>query len=292
MIPNKGRALGGTAKGCLFVHEQRPCGTYRLWPWLLLPAFSAMNAAGQTVPPVTAVPAPSANIRSPSGAGSPSLQVTPITVAPKIDGILDDFCWQAVMATREFTQVDPNEGAAPTEQTEMKVAQDSDYLYVAVRCFDREARKVIGAQLQNDAKVNSDDTVSLVFDTFGQQRDGYLFILTPRGAKLDALLGPAGIRTEWDAIWEGAGKIDEAGWVAEFAIPFKSLSFGPAGNAWGFNVERVIRRKREAVRWASPFKNKTVESLPDAGRLEGLSGIRKGLGIDFQPFMVEPTPGQ
>ena len=70
-----------------------------------------------------------------------------------------------------------------------------NYLYVAVRRLDSEPGKVIAAQLQNDAKVDSDDTVSLVFDTFGQQRDGYLFILTPRGAKLDALLGPAGIRT-------------------------------------------------------------------------------------------------
>lgn len=231
-------------------------------------------------------PAPPNLPSSPLRQGQPSLQVMQVTDRPNVDGQLDDLCWQRTPVIREFTQVDPHEGAAPTERTEMRVVQDSDYLYVAVRCFDREPEKIVAAQLQNDAPVKSDDTVSIVFDTFGQQRDGYMFILTPAGAKFDALIGPGGIKSEWDAIWEGGARIDSEGWVAEFAIPFKSLSFGPAGSPWGFNVERVIRRKQEVVRWASPFKNKTIESLADAGRLEGLSGIRKGIGIDFQPFLV------
>lgn len=216
----------------------------------------------------------------------PRLLATVTAERPKIDGRLDDPCWQTAPVTQEFTQVDPMEGAIPTERTELRVVYDSDYLYVAVRCFDREPDKIVAAQLQNDAPVSTDDTVSLVFDTFGQMRDGYLFIVTPRGAKYDSLVATGGPKAEWDAIWDADGKIDAEGWVAEFAIPFKSLSFQPGGAPWGFNVERVIRRKREAVRWASPFKNKSVESLADAGRLEGLTGLRKGIGIDIQPFLV------
>ncbi len=231
-------------------------------------------------------PAVMENALSGRSGSIPSFLVTATSVRPQIDGTLDDFCWQMAQSTESFTQVDPQEGAPPTERTELRVLQDQDYLYIGVRCFDRDAKRIVAAQMQNDSDVSTDDTISLVFDTFGNQRDGYLFMLTPRGAKLDALLGPEGVRAEWDAIWEGASRMDNEGWTAEFAIPFKSLSFGPAGSPWGFNLERVIRRKREAVRWASPFKNKSVQSLADAGRLEGLSDIRKGIGIDVQPFLV------
>lgn len=216
----------------------------------------------------------------------PGTRVVTTAVTPVIDGRLDDLCWQSAAVIREFTQVEPREGARPTEQTEVRLVYDRDFLYAAVHCFDSEPKKIVATQLGQDSAIGSDDTVSLVFDTYGRRREGYLFILNPIGAKLDALLGPGGTRTEWDTIWEGAARIVEDGWVAEFAIPFKSLSFGPAGTAWGFNVERVVRRKRESSRWASPFKNKAVESLPDAGLIEGLTTLRKGVGLDLLPFMV------
>jgi hypothetical protein len=223
---------------------------------------------------------------SPGTVRLPGAKVVSTALPPVIDGRLDDLCWQSAEAITQFTQVEPREGALPTERTEVRLVYDRDVLYVAVHCFDREPGKIVATQLGQDSAVGADDTVSLVFDTYGRRREGYLFILNPIGAKLDALLGPGGTRTEWDAIWDGAGRILEDGWAAEFAIPFKSLSFGPVGTVWGFNVERVIRRKRESARWASPFKNKVVESLPDAGFLEGLTTLRKGVGLDLQPFMV------
>jgi hypothetical protein len=216
----------------------------------------------------------------------PEIVAGRVSTHPRIDGILDDACWSGVQVMDNFTQVDPREGARPTERTELLVVHDRDHLFIAVRCFDSEPDKIVAAQLQNDAPVSSDDTVTLVFDTFGLKRDGYLFILTPKSAHFDALVAPGGPKTEWDAIWEGAGRIGVDGWVAEFSIPFKSLSFGTGTEPWGFNVERVIRRKWEVVRWASPFKNKSIESLADAGRLEGLTELRRGLGIDVQPFLV------
>jgi hypothetical protein len=216
----------------------------------------------------------------------PNLPMLPTDAPPKIDGKLDDLCWTSGPVSSDFKQVEPKEGGAPTERTEIRARYNANFLYLAVRCFDREPDRIVGKQLQSDADVSTDDTVTVVFDTFGLKRDGYMFILTPRGSKFDALIGSEGVKSEWDTIWEGAGHIDEQGWVAEFAIPFKSVSFSTAGAPWGFNVERVIRRKQEVVRWASPFKNKSISSLADAGRLEGFTGINKGMGIDVQPFLV------
>ena len=265
-----------------------------LWGGLLSASLSAAQPveeprAGAVTSPVEIVQPPAREVDLPRTSPLrelPNLPLLPTASPPRIDGKLDDACWTSGPISSEFRQVDPKEGAAPTERTEIRARYDANFLYLGVRCFDREPARIVATQMQSDADVSTDDSVTIVFDTFGLKRDGYMFILTPRGAKLDALIGSGGTKVEWDAIWEGAARIDEEGWVAEFAIPFKSVSFGPAGTPWGFNVERVIRRNREVVRWASPFKNKTITSLADAGRLEGFTGINRGLGIDVQPFLV------
>ncbi len=206
---------------------------------------------------------------------------------PIIDGRLDDVCWANAPVIDKFTQVEPVEGAAPSERTEVRMLYDHDYLFIGIHCFDREPARIVAKQMQRDADMDSDDTLALVFDTFGRKRTGYLFKITPRGATQDALLEADGAqKTEWDTVWTGLSRIDETGWTAEIAIPFKSLSFDPHRDVWGFNVERVIRRRQETVRWAAPFQNKNVTSLADLGELRDLSGMRKGLGLEFKPFLV------
>ena len=217
----------------------------------------------------------------------PSLRMIPTTVPPQIDGKLDDPCWQNAPTISDFTQVEPRAGAAPTERTEVRLTYDRDYLFIAVRCFDREPDKIVAKQMQREADLESDDTIALAFDTFARKRTGYYFRVTPSGATEDSLLDPDGKpKTEWDTIWNARTRIDELGWTAEIAIPFKSISFDPGGSVWGFNVERVIRRKQEIVRWASPDLNKNVTSVADLGQLRDMAGMRQGLGIEFKPFFV------
>ena len=218
---------------------------------------------------------------------SPSLRVAPTSVAPVVDGRLDDICWQNAPIISEFTQVEPAEGAKPTERTEVRVLYDRDSLYFAVRCYDKDARKIVAKQLQQDADQTSDDNITLTFDTFGQNRAGYLFRVNPAGAREDGLIETTGdLKTAWDTIWHGYSRVDHEGWTTEIAIPFKSLAFDPKRTVWGFNIERQIRRRQEIVRWAFPFKNKTISSLTDLGELQNLSGLRKGLGLEIKPFLA------
>ncbi|MGI8603240.1 MAG: DUF5916 domain-containing protein [Verrucomicrobiales bacterium] len=217
----------------------------------------------------------------------PGLGITPTAVPPIIDGRLDDVCWSSAALISDFTQVEPRQGVAPSERTEVRLTYNRDYLFIGVRCFDREPGKISAKQMQREGDMESDDTIALTFDTFGRKRTGYLFMVTPSGGTKDALLEADGRpRTEWDTIWEARPRLDSEGWTVEIAIPFKSVSFDPVASFWGFNVERVIRRKQEIVRWAAPFQNKSVTSVADMGQLRDLTGIRKGLGIEFKPFFV------
>lgn len=76
--------------------------------------------------------------------------------------------------------------------------------------------------------------------------------MNARGSRQDGLVTPGtdagGYQAEWDGIWYGKSSIDSLGWVAEIAIPAKTLTFDPGEITWGFNIERDIERKGERVR--------------------------------------------
>ena len=55
---------------------------------------------------------------------------------------------------------------------------------------------------------------------------------------------------EWDAIWSARGRIVADGWVAEIAIPFRSLSYDAEQTTWGFDMSRRVRHKNERDYWS------------------------------------------
>ena len=81
-------------------------------------------------------------------------------------------------------------------------------------------------------------------------------------------------------IWEVAASIDEQGWLAELAIPFKSLPFDPNIDTWGFNFGRGIRRRGEEMAWVSRNRSYNPSIL---GLASGLEGMDQGVGLDIVP---------
>jgi uncharacterized protein DUF5916/cellulose/xylan binding protein with CBM9 domain len=225
----------------------------------------------------------------PQAANAPfSIRALRTDSPPAIDGVLDDAAWEVAPSFEDFTVVTPVEGAAPSERTIVRVLFDDDRLYIAVRCFDSEAGRILAREQRRDATMEGDDLVEIVLDPFADRRNGYLFQLSAGGAKTDGLIDTSkgDVRYEWDGLWEGKARRDAEGWAAEVAVPFKTISFNTQAGAWGLNVQRTIRRKQEVVRWASPRTNSQVTRLSDAGRLSGIEGIRQGLGLTIKPYLT------
>ncbi|MCK4872722.1 MAG: carbohydrate binding family 9 domain-containing protein [Phycisphaerales bacterium] len=158
---------------------------------------------------------------------------------------------------------------------------------MGIRCYDSEPDRIIATQMMRDGSLRTDDRIMLVIDPYFDRRNGYFIETNPLGAKLDALVEDNWrIRRNWDGIWSCKASIDDKGWTAEFAIPFKTISFNPDTTRWGFNVERVIRRTNERDRWASPSRDRGIESVADAGVLEDIGDIEQGVGLDFKPYLL------
>jgi hypothetical protein len=215
----------------------------------------------------------------------PVYNVLAVTEPPVLDGRLDDPCWQDAPVLSAFTQVLPAEGAPPSEPTEVRIVYTPSALYIGIRCHDSAVGAVLAKQMRRDANFNSDDYVAVAFDTFGRASDGYIFAVNPAGARYDALFGKfSGENASWDGLWDARTDIDAEGWSVEIAIPFTTLSFDPRVDAWRWNVQRVIRRRQETVRWTALSRAKRVTALEDFGELRGLHGQRQGLGLELRPY--------
>jgi len=229
---------------------------------------------------------------------APSLDVHATATPPKIDGVIGEAEWAGAAHSDAFRMVEPTEGAEVTERTEFWVTFDADNLYVAIRSHDTAGAAGVRAySMQRDQDNGSDDLVRIVLDTFHRQNDGYYFALTAAGGKHDGLIqNKEQANDQWDAIWVGRTTIDAGGWSAEFALPVKSLAFGPANDTWGFNVARAVRRKQEVMRWTGIFRNRSTLALSLLGELRGITGLRQGRGLDFRPYASftrhsAPAPG-
>ena len=221
--------------------------------------------------------------------GRRTLQAARIETALTVDGNLAEEQWQSASAALGFLQRDPQEGQPSTERTEFRVLYTATTLYIGVRCFDSSPRAILASDRQRDSSMGNDDNINIVLDTFHDHRNTYLFRTNPLGTQYDALVTDEGrtVNSNWDERWEVAARVDEAGWTAEFAIPFKSLRTSEEnGSAWGLDLERVIRRKNESASWNNYRRGFQIESASQSGHLSGIAEIETGLRVRVKPYLL------
>jgi hypothetical protein len=125
----------------------------------------------------------------------PSLAVTRLDAAaeaPVIDGRVDDAVWQTVQPYTSFTQQDPIEGAPASERTEVRVLVGKGHVYVSVIAFDSDPSKIIVSQSRRDASLTDTDSVIMVFDTFNDRQNAFVFGTNPLGIEYDGQLAREG----------------------------------------------------------------------------------------------------
>ncbi len=207
--------------------------------------------------------------------------------APKIDGDLSDVVWARAEPIDQFYQVQPVEGATPSEPTRAYILYDEKNLYIGVYAYDSNPEGIRRSQMQRDPALQDDDSIKIVIDSFGSFRDGYFFGVNPNGARRDALIeNNNGFRDEWNTIWRAKTSIVDDGWIVEIAIPFQSISFDSSLEEWNLQISRLIRRHNEDVRWSNIDQNYGWNDVTNPGRLSGLSDVRSGVGLEVQTFVT------
>ncbi len=206
--------------------------------------------------------------------------------APTIDGVISPEEWAGAAIIDDFTQVEPVEGAKPSERTVCYLMCDADNLYLAFRCFDSQPDQIRAKLSTRDVRLDPDDHVELILDTFHDKRNAYFLQIGAGGAKGDGLIGPNFFTKDWDGIWKTRTTIDDKGWSSELAIPAKTIAMGNTQESFGLNIHREIKRTNERVQWASPKRNTRIFTIAAAGTITGVGVLDQGLGLDIKPYLT------
>jgi hypothetical protein len=205
--------------------------------------FCLLSAAA-----VTSVHAQAPAVRAQAPAApAVTIHAVRITQPISLDGRLDEEIYKTVPPITQFVQQLPKAGAPGTERTEAWVLFDDDNIYIACRCWTERPDRIVANDLRRDSgTMSSHDHFAVGFDTLYDGRNGYQFSVTAAGGMRDGLITDERFSADWNGVWDGrAGRFDE-GWIAEYAIPFKSLRYTEGRNQkWHIQFRRLVSSKGE-----------------------------------------------
>jgi hypothetical protein len=217
----------------------------------------------------------------------PSIRAVRIdtTEAPVIDGDLSDPVWAKAAVIDDFRQRSPNPYEPATERTVARILYDANNLYFSFYNYDSAPDQIVARNMQRDGQVFTSDSVMIYLDPACTRRNAYNFEISAAGGRADQLeLNNTDELTEWNTIFDARARIVADGWVAEFAIPFKSLSYEATQTTWGFDVGRRIYHKNERVHWAGVNPALVFTDVSQTGDLVGIENVSQGIGLDVQVY--------
>ncbi|HUX56916.1 MAG TPA: DUF5916 domain-containing protein [Bacteroidales bacterium] len=205
--------------------------------------------------------------------------------SPKIDGLLDDECWQQGKWSGNFTQKRPNGGKPATEDTYVKVLYDYSNLYVAMICLDSQIDKMRNILAERDAW--SGDVVAIAIDSYFDKRTAFEFNLTAAGQKIDLKhLGDYIEDKNWNAVWKGKTTINDTSWIAEMQIPFSQLRYAKKEEyLMGLHFSRTLGRNSEMSNWHL-VPREAPARVYLFGEMDGIHDIKTSRQIEFLPYLL------
>jgi len=226
-------------------------------------------------------------------AGHPVIRVGKNTRGLHFDGRVDEPCWQDADSISNLTMVEPDEGSTPTYPTVVRIIANEKEIIVGVICYDDHPEKIVSFSKARDSRLRGEDHIKFVFDTYRDERTGYIFAVNPGGSRYDALSERHGEREDknWDGIWDAKTYTGKSFWSAEIRIPIKTLTFEKGSDTWGFNIERRIQRLLETDRWTGARLDYNVGQTSIAGLLTGLPTFNLGLGLQIKPATLGNISG-
>lgn len=221
-----------------------------------------------------------------------SYSVRSATSDIKVDGVLDERAWEESLVGDLPYEWLPGDNIPAPVDTEFLITFSKEHLYIAFRCFDPDSAKIRAHLMDRDDTdiLIQDDHISVMLDTFNDERRGFQFRVNPLGVQADANFSEMEGYEDfsWDAIWASDGKIYDWGYAIEMAIPFNQLRF-PSGlevQTWGFSAERSYPRNVRH-RMTSHKRRRDINCiLCQHNKITGFQGMKTGLNFEADPTLT------
>ena len=219
-------------------------------------------------------------------AATPAATVVTIDEAdrPTLDGRVDEEVWSSVEPHTGFTQQNPIEGNPASEKTEVRLMLTRTTLYVGVIAYDSEPDQILLTESRRDGALTETDSVQMVFDTFNDNQNAFLFGTTPLGLEYDGQVAGEGLTggTAFQAGRGGAQRGSVSGfnlnWDGEWSVARAGHRARMGGGARD-SVEDAALRARQwknvgfQRRAQHPPQERAGLSRADPARVQHLPGL-------------------
>ena len=220
--------------------------------------------------------------------------LAPATTGMEVDGRLDEPGWVSAVVIPLPWEVSPAENGSAPVDTECRLTQDADHLYLGCTASDPNPERIRAYVVDRDG-IDGHDRITFTVDPFNDQRRAFQFGVSALGVQSDAVLaqnaagnpnqGPTALPVDpsWDAIWSSAGRITENGFVVEASIPFRSLRFPSDAGSWGVYFTRWWPRSANVEMRSSTWNRDDSCVLCQANVVTGIEGGSPGVNLQLTP---------
>jgi hypothetical protein len=190
--------------------------------------------------------------------------------AIRLDGRLEEEAWKVADSIGRFYQNFPFDTSYALANTSVWITYDETYLYIGAVCYDDNPGNYIIQSLKRDFLYSSSDAFAIYIDPFMDGTNGFCFAVNPYGVQQEGLLsygGSFGPNNDWDNQWFSKVSREAYGWVAEIAIPFRTLRYNRDLKEWGINFSRNDLKRNESSSWCPVPRNFKVGTLAFNGKM-------------------------
>ena len=205
-----------------------------------------------------------------------------------IDATLDEKAWSLAEPAKDFYNYFPSDTTLAKAQTEIRFLFDDENLYVGIKVY-AAGNDYIVPSLRRDFRASGNDNITLLFDTFNDATNAFVFGSNPMGVKREILLAGggndvSGFNIAWDAKWFAESKIHDNYYILEWAIPLYAFKYREGETQWRFNSYHFDTQTNERNTWINIPQNQPIFSLAYMGDMI----FEKPLGKSKSPIWVAP----
>ncbi len=260
---------------------------------MLLPLLTALQvAASQTPPP-----------RVYNGrAGETDIHAPSFDARAQIDGRLDEDVWSGAAVLTGFSEYQPVDQRPAPDSTEVLVWYSPRAIYFGIRAYESHAP--VQATLADRDKVDADDNVEILLDTYNERNRAFVFIVNPLGVQADGTKSEAGgyipgsnimpgqNDLSSDFLWESKGEVTSWGYQVEIRIPFSSLRYPQSSvQDWGLQVQRKVQHSGYEETW-TPALKASASFIDQEGLMVGMTGMHHGQVVELNPELTNTVSGE
>lgn len=217
-----------------------------------------------------------------------SVPVKYIDTPIEIDGRLDEAPWSETSPATNFWQYFPTDSVQARNQAEISFLFDDRTLYVGIKVHAIGNDYVVPS-LRRDFRAGGSDNITLLFDTFNDGTNAFMFGTNPEGVRREALVSGGGTElrgftTSWDTKWVGEVVQYDKYYIAEWAIPLSAFKYKEGETRWRFNSYHFDTQDNERNTWINIPQNQFIFNLAYMGDMV----FERPLGNSRSPISLIP----